>query len=316
MNPEGKSLRELADPIRCPDEFRRPDLRLALMDRQGIDGAVMFPTTAGMLEERTKSDTELTHAITHAFNRWLLDDWTFNYQNRIFAVPAISLNDPAAGVAELEWCLENGARTVLIRPAPVPREDGTSSSPALPEFDDFWRLVESSGIAVQMHNSDAGYDRYLSDWEGGEEFQGFQLTSFRGFVYEESRHIFDTLAAFIAHGVFERFPELRIGVVENGGSWAPRLMDAFDRVYRKKPSDFQRAPSRCVPTTCVGQPLSRRRHVAPHRDPRRRSRDVRFGFPTPRGSGRACRLHQGARESTGGYHARVMGRNLKELIGI
>ena len=105
VNPEGKSLRELAEPIRCPDEFRRPDLRLALMDRQGVDGAVMFPTTAGMLEERTKSDTELTHAITHAFNRWLFDDWTFNYQNRIFAVPAISLNDPAAGVAELEWCL-------------------------------------------------------------------------------------------------------------------------------------------------------------------------------------------------------------------
>lgn len=137
INPEGKTLRELAEPIRCPDEFRRPDLRLALMDRQGVYGAVMFPTTAGMLEERTKSDTELTHAVTHAFNRWLLDDWTFNYQDRIFPVPAISLNDPVLGVQELEWCLNNGARTVLIRPAPVPREDGTSRSPALPEFDDF-----------------------------------------------------------------------------------------------------------------------------------------------------------------------------------
>jgi len=94
------------------------------MDRQGVDGAVMFPTTAGMLEERLKTDTELTHAVTHAFNRWLLEDWTFNYQDRIFAVPAISLNDPQAAVAELEWCLENGARTVLIRPAPVPRADG------------------------------------------------------------------------------------------------------------------------------------------------------------------------------------------------
>ena len=172
VNPEGKSLRELAEPIRCPEEFRRPDLRLALMDRQGVDGAVMFPTTAGMLEERSKSDTELTHAVTHAFNRWLLDDWTFNYQNRIFAVPAISLNDPAKGVEELEWCLDNGAKTVLIRPAPVPREDGTSRSPALPEFDDFWRLVESSGISVQMHNSDAGYDRYLSRLGGRRRVPG------------------------------------------------------------------------------------------------------------------------------------------------
>jgi predicted TIM-barrel fold metal-dependent hydrolase len=213
INPEGKTLRELAEPIRCPDEFRRPDLRLALMDRQGVDGAVMFPTTAGMLEERTKSDTELTHAITHAFNRWLLEDWTFNYQNRIFPVPAISLNDPALGVQELEWCLENGAKTVLIRPAPVPREDGTSRSAALPEFDDFWRLVQSSGISVQMHNSDSGYERYVDDWEDAAEFNGFALSKLRGFIYEESRNIFDTLAAFIAHGVFERFPGVRIGVV-------------------------------------------------------------------------------------------------------
>ena len=35
-NPEGKSLRELANPIRCPEEFRHPDLRLKLMDEQGV----------------------------------------------------------------------------------------------------------------------------------------------------------------------------------------------------------------------------------------------------------------------------------------
>ena len=81
VNPEGKSLRELQSRFVAPRSSRRPDLRLALMDRQGVEGAVMFPTTAGMLEERLKSDTELTHAVTHAFNRWLLDDWTFNYQD-------------------------------------------------------------------------------------------------------------------------------------------------------------------------------------------------------------------------------------------
>src|ERR1041384_4098577 len=80
VNPGGRPLRGRAEPIRCPDEFRRPDLRLALMDRQGVDGTVMFPTTAGMLEERTKSDTELTHAATPALHPWLLDDWPFNSQ--------------------------------------------------------------------------------------------------------------------------------------------------------------------------------------------------------------------------------------------
>ncbi len=316
VNPEGKTLRELANPIRCPDEFRRPDLRLALMDRQGVHGTVMFPTTAGMLEERTKSDTELTHAVTHAFNRWLLEDWTFNYQGRIFAVPAISLNDPALGVKELEWCLENGAKTVLIRPAPVPREDGTSRSAALPEFDDFWRLVETAAISVQMHNSDSGYERYVDDWEDAAEFNGFALSKLRGFIYEESRNIFDTLAAFIAHGVFERFPGVRIGVVENGGSWAHRLIDVFDRVYRKRPYDFSEHPADVF-----------RRHVwinPFHEEDMSQLVEllgadrVMFGSDYPHPEGLAeprdfiSELVNLPQDTT----ARVMGRNLKELLGV
>nr|WP_090277747.1 amidohydrolase family protein [Mycolicibacterium komanii] len=316
INPEGKTLRELAAPIRCPDEFRRPDLRLALMDRQGVDGAVMFPTTAGMLEERTKSDTELTHAITHAFNRWLLDDWTFNYQNRIFPVPAISLNDPALGVKELEWCLDNGVRTVLIRPAPVPRDDGTSRSAALPEFDDFWGLVESSGISVQMHNSDSGYERYVDDWEDPAEFNGFALSKLRGFIYEESRNIFDTLAAFIAHGVFERFPGVRIGVIENGGSWAHRLLDVFDRVYHKRPYDFSEHPSDVF-----------RRHVWVnpfHEEDMSHLIDilgadrVMFGsdYPHPEGLAEPADFVKELEGLPAETTARVMGANLKQLIGV
>ncbi|MCZ0728322.1 amidohydrolase family protein [Mycolicibacterium iranicum] len=316
INPDGKTLRELAEPIRCPDEFRRPDLRLALMDRQGVDGTVMFPTTAGMLEERTKSDTELTHAVTHAFNRWLLEDWTFNYQNRIFAVPAISLNDPAQGVKELEWCLDNGAQTVLIRPAPVPREDGTSRSAALPEFDDFWRLVESAGISVQMHNSDSGYERYVDDWESAAEFNGFALSKLRGFIYEESRNIFDTLAAFIAHGVFERFPGVRIGVVENGGSWAHRLIDVFDRVYRKRPYDFEEHPVDVF-----------RRHVwinPFHEEDMSKLVEilgadrVMFGsdYPHPEGLAEPREFLSELTDLPRDTTERVMGRNLKELLGV
>lgn len=316
INPEGKSLRELAQPIRCPEEFRRPEPRLALMDRQRIQGTVMFPTTAGMLEERLRFDTELTHAVTHAFNRWLLDEWTFNYRDRIFAVPAISLNDPSLGVRELEWCLGHGARTVLIRPAPVPRGDGTSRSPALPEFDDFWRLVESAGIAVQMHNSDPGYDKYLSDWESGEEFQGFQLTTFRGFIYEESRHIFDTLAAFVAHGVFDRFPGLRIGVVENGGSWAPRLLEAFDRVYRKKPKEFDRHPVDVFKQHIWVNPFHEEdmsglvETLGVDR--------VMFGsdYPHPEGLAEPADFVNELANLSPDATVRLMGANLKELLGV
>ena len=244
INPDGLSLRELANPIRSPEEFRQPGLRLALMDEQGIDGCVMFPTTAGMLEERMKDETELTMAVIHAYNRWLLEDWGFAHADRIICTPAIALNDVVGAIKELDWCLEQGARTVLVRPAPVPLGDGTSLSPADPHFDPFWEVLEKSGVALMMHNSDSGYDRYMSDWEGGrDEFQGFALTVFRGFVYEESRAIFDTMASLVGHGLFTRFPSLRVGVVENGGAWVPRLLDVFDRVYKKRRGEFAEHPS-------------------------------------------------------------------------
>ena len=91
--PRARACASSRAPIRCPDEFRRPDLRLRLMDEQGIDGCVLFPTTAGLLEEHMKADLELTHAVVHAYNQWLLEDWTFDYEGRIIPTPVVTLPD-------------------------------------------------------------------------------------------------------------------------------------------------------------------------------------------------------------------------------
>lgn len=317
INPEGKTLRELAQPIRCPEEFRRPDLRVKLMDEQGIDGCLLFPTTAGMLEERTKSDTELTMAIMHAFNQWLLEDWGFTYADRIVATPGIALNDLDGALRELDWCLENGAKTVLLRPAPVPREDGTSRSPALPEFDPFWQKLVDAGIPLMMHNSDSGYDRYMSDWEDGrDEFQGFALTIFRGFIYEESRAIFDTLASFVGHGLFERFPELRVGVVENGGSWVPRLLEVFERVHKKRPTEFSEHPVETFRRHVWINPFAEDDigNLVEHLGEER----VMFGsdFPHPEGLGEPMTYVDELQGLPDDAIRRIMGANLKELLGV
>ena len=297
-NPEGKSLRELANPIRCPEEFRHPDLRLRLMDEQGVHGCVMFPTTAGLIEEHMKGDLELTHAVFHAYNQWLLEDWTFDYEGRIIPTPAITLPDIDLAVAELDWCLEHGARTVLIRPAPVPQPDGSSISWALPTSTRSGDCCEDAGIAVMMHNADSGYDRYATDWEPGrDEFQGFNQTVFRMFLYEENRHIFDTLAALVAHGVFQRFPGTRLGVVENGGGWVPRLVETFDHVYEKMPDRFDEHPTDVLRRHVWINPfheddMSRLVDVA-----RCRPRALRLRLPAPRGSRRAARVRAPARRS-------------------
>jgi len=314
-NPEGKSLRELANPIRCPEEFRRPDLRLKLMDEQGVFGAVMFPTTAGLIEEHMKADLEATHAVFHAYNQWLLEDWTFDYEGRIIPTPAITLPDINLALAELDWCLERGARTVLIRPAPVPQPDGSSISMGTPQFDPFWRRCEEAGIAVMMHNADAGYDRYATDWEPGrDEFQGFNQTVFRMFLYEENRHIFDTLCALVAHGVFQRFPGTRLGVVENGGGWVPRLVDTFNRVYDKMPDRFDEHPADVL-----------RRHVwinPFHEDDMRGLIDalgadrVLFGsdFPHPEGLGEPLEFRRQLAGLDGVDVRKIMSQNLQDLL--
>src|SRR3546814_15667544 len=71
---------------------------------------------------------------------------------------------------ELDWALENGARMVSIRPAPVPGYRG-SRSLGNPEFDPFWARVNESGIFVVLHVSDSGYDE-IYRWRSEERRGG------------------------------------------------------------------------------------------------------------------------------------------------
>ncbi len=120
-NPEGKSYREIiGEPMRAIPAFREPAPRLELMDELGVDRTLMFPTLASLLEERLRDDPELTHVVIHSLNEWLHEAWSFNYQDRIFTTPVITLPIVEKAVEELQWVIERGARTVLVRPAPVP----------------------------------------------------------------------------------------------------------------------------------------------------------------------------------------------------
>src|SRR5262249_5873402 len=118
-NPEGKSRREmLGEPMRSIDAYFSPEPRLALMDQLGIERAIMWPTLASLLEERLSDDPLATHVVIHAFNQWMHEQWTFDYQDRIFPTPVITLPIVEKAIEELEWVVNRGARIVLIRPAP------------------------------------------------------------------------------------------------------------------------------------------------------------------------------------------------------
>jgi predicted TIM-barrel fold metal-dependent hydrolase len=240
-NPEGKSYREIVgDPIRCLPGFREPAPRVELMDELGVDQTLMFPTLASLLEERMRDDPELTHAVIHSLNEWIHEQWTFNYEGRIFTTPIITLPIVEKAIEELEWAVERGAKTVLIRPAPVPCYGGSRSF-AFEEFDPFWQAVVDADVLVSMHASDSGYSRYQADWTGPQEMLPFRLDAFRAFTMGK-RPIEDTAAALTCHGLLTRFPDLRIASIENGADWVIPFLEHLSDVHRKMPQMFEEDP--------------------------------------------------------------------------
>jgi predicted TIM-barrel fold metal-dependent hydrolase len=240
-NPEGKSRREVfGEPMRSIPAFREPAPRLELMDELGIQRTLMFPTLASLIEERLRDAPDLIHVVVHALNQWLHETWSFDYESRIYTTPVISLPIVEKAIEELEWCVERGARAILIRPAPVPGLRGPRSF-ALPEFDPFWKRVVEYGILVGFHASDSGYARYQSEWEGtSDEMLPFKTNTFR--MVGEWRPVEDAVASMVCHGMLTRFPELKVAVIENGSAWVEPLMRKLSDVHKKAPEGFGEDP--------------------------------------------------------------------------
>jgi len=241
-NVEGKSIRELiGDPIRCLPAFRTPQDRLELLDELGIDAALMFPTLASLIEVNFLDLPSTTAKLLHAYNQWLLEDWTFNYHDRIFPTPILNPTVLDDALRELEFVLDHGAKVALLRPGPVAGNPHTRS-PFLPEFDPFWARVQEAGLVVAVHASDSGYQRYVNDWEGRDlEYSAFKPSPF-ALASMGARPIMDTMLSAVCHGMLVRFPDVRLISVENGGSWVIPTLKALDDVYRKLPQEFSEHP--------------------------------------------------------------------------
>ncbi len=176
-NPDGKTRREiLGKAIESPAAFREPGPRLELMDELGLDKALMWPTLASLVEERLRDDPEAIHAVIHALNQWMHETWTFNYEDRIFATPVITLPIVDQAIAELEWVTERGAKIILVRPAPVPGFKGALlvRAPRVRPV-----LGARAGEGPRRRHACAptsGYQRYLNEWEGIRD----EMTPFQG----------------------------------------------------------------------------------------------------------------------------------------
>src|ERR1700677_4326826 len=207
-NPDGRPLHELMgkpEPIR--PEYRDRDARLAVMDAQGLAKIWLFPTLGMLYEEELKHDPGAVVLLFRAFNRWLAEDWGMAYQDRIFAAPYISLADVDEAVRELEWALDQDARTVVMRAA-APTTVTGPYSPSHEMFDPF---------------------------KGGRG-----TASIKMFAIERAVH--DFLATLVLEKLFDRFPNVRIASVENGSEFLAPLFAKLRTTTRRMPGYFSEDP--------------------------------------------------------------------------
>ncbi len=240
-NPRQQQIRDAfgeLEPVR--PEYRDREIRLKVMQEQGVAGMCLFPTLGVGVEDALRDDPEACAKAFRAFNRWLDEDWGYHYEGRMFAAPYIPLLDPSAAAEELQRVLDAGAVIVNVRSAPVPVPGGYRS-PFEPAYDGFWGLAAEAGIVVSTHAGVEGYDAIVQMWEPGEGESSLFRSPLRGIV-TKGRAVSDFYAAAICHKVFERFPQLRLASVENGATWVPDLLHRLDDAANRNPGYFAAHP--------------------------------------------------------------------------
>jgi len=200
-----------------PREYWDPDARVGALDRMQIDAALLFPNY-GLVWERTVGSRSLPALLANmaAWNRWCATVHATN--DRLHPVAHLTLRDLDWLERELAGLDRAGVRTAMIAPGLV---DG--KRPSHPDLDRAWRAFVAHGVTPVFHVADQ--QRLLADgWYLDErEFGPPVLDSV--FLHAAAAV---TCTDLIINGTLERFPDLRIGIVELSAVWVPMYLMMLD----------------------------------------------------------------------------------------
>ncbi len=243
---------------RATGSFDAKDRSQAL-DLLGFRSQLLFPTLlTGALEGlELRREVDLVYEFASAANR---AQAAFCAEEErllpVAYVPLVSLE--RAGTAAGE-AIELGASALLVSYQCPP-----DHAPSHKELDSVWARAEEAGIPILLHVANAetmmppqhrnnGFPPQADVHGGGENFRSVSYMAIPSLPMQ-------TLAMWIIDGVLERFPELRVGVVELGAVWVPGFMrqldaafDAFgrheDRLQKLslRPSEYVRRQVRVTP---------------------------------------------------------------------
>jgi predicted TIM-barrel fold metal-dependent hydrolase len=124
------------------------------------------------------------------------------------------------GIAELERCKKNDLRGALIWQAP---------HPDLPLYSDhyerFWAAAQDLEMPVNLHIL-TGHNYSKNPIRGG-------IEAYRGSVNLKAFDAINALFDLIFYGVLERYPRLKIVIVENEIGWIPFFLQQWDYYFRR-----------------------------------------------------------------------------------
>jgi predicted TIM-barrel fold metal-dependent hydrolase len=208
--------------------FQNRDNRLEVMDVQGLEAAIMFPTGVGVsVAGEFLDEPDVNAANVRAYNRWVQDDWGFDYKGRILTPADVPLANIDVMVEELDRVLAEGARTVLLPPGPL-----NGRAPGDPYYDPFWARLQDAEVWPVVHLGYTQYQRAGAAYGYDPDmhyFDGFD--AFQWFSYWGDRPIMETVASMVFDNLFTRFPKLRVGIIEHGAVWAPYALRKMDHAF-------------------------------------------------------------------------------------
>ncbi len=204
----------------CPPGGYDPAARLSVMDDEGIDIALLYPTL-GICWEGFVTEPALARAYARAYNRYIVDFCSYD-PVRLVPVAHISLIDEVGAIEEVVRAREAGCKAVYLSPDAASRGGRGISDPA---FDRFWSTVEDLEMPIGFHvvvRDQTSFARPVFQSGGAQALFGFAFLAI------------DVMAAFteiLASGVFEKHPRLRCTVLESGATWIAAWLDRMDHKF-------------------------------------------------------------------------------------
>jgi uncharacterized protein len=232
--------------------------RPAALDLLGFESQLVFTTSyLGPLRAFDRGDdVELSYALATGHNRGMVDFCSVD--RRLLPVCYVPFTDIDRAATAAREAIDMGAAALMVASQP-PREH----SPSHVGFDRVWAQAQEAGVPVVFH---VGGERPMEpvykknglppvpDFHGGDA--NFTSVSYMAIPYAPMQ----TVATLIIDGVLERFPNLRIGLIELGAAWVPgwmRSMDSAAEAFRRneerlqnaslKPSEYVRRQIRVTP---------------------------------------------------------------------